>query len=121
MSHAKWQRAGDVIVGALGFVMVVLAAAVYMFYRGLNPISPFGAVVLGVAVLAAYGSNWVGWNRGTKEPEAAKASTVPLKAIVACPECGQFLRIPADKGKLVVHCAKCSYAWGWEPIQGPRI
>ena len=114
-----WHKASDMIVPVLGVVMIRCWRAVYLFSRGMNPFSPIGAAILCVSVLAAF-AKWPGEDRRPQQPVAATAPRTPLKAIAPCPECGQSLRIPADKGKLVVHCTKCSYAWGWEPIDADQ-
>lgn len=39
----------------------------------------------------------------------------PPKAIVVCSECTQKLRLPLDRGALVVTCPKCNHRWTWSP------
>ncbi len=37
------------------------------------------------------------------------------KTVVKCPGCGQKLRVPEDRGAILVSCQSCSLKWMWEP------
>lgn len=34
-------------------------------------------------------------------------------AVMPCPSCGQRLRIPIDRGRLIVTCPACRHRWDW--------
>ena len=38
---------------------------------------------------------------------------------LSCSKCGQRLRVPMDKGDLVVRCSKCRHSWDWSPSSPP--
>lgn len=59
---------------------------------------------MGVPTLKVNGQVMVGFN-----PQ--QLAQMLLKQQVVCPSCGQALRLPADKGRLVAKCPKCSHSF----------
>lgn len=69
-------------------------------------------------ILIGNGSMKVSWKeylqaqrRPNENPSENKTSQD-----LRCPRCNQALRIPTDKGSLVVRCPGCKYSWDWSPI-----
>lgn len=65
---------------------------------------------MGVPTLKVNGQVMVGFN-----PQ--QLAQMLLKQQVACPSCGQALRLPADKGRLVAKCPKCAHSFTVENIE----
>lgn len=42
------------------------------------------------------------------------------RTVVECPSCSQKLRVPDDRGSIMVTCGSCSLKWMWEPVQKPE-
>ena len=38
--------------------------------------------------------------------------------ILPCPDCRQRLRVPTDRGELILTCLVCRARWDWSPRQG---
>jgi uncharacterized protein YbaR (Trm112 family) len=41
----------------------------------------------------------------------------PSTTILPCPRCRQRLRVPIDRGNLMLTCPRCRRRWDWSPRQ----
>ena len=41
----------------------------------------------------------------------------PRSTILPCPNCRQWLRVPTDRGGLILTCPTCRTRWDWSPTQ----
>src|SRR5688572_3879581 len=63
------------------------------------------------------GDLWDEWLDGPRRSER------PGTTILPCPCCRQLLRVPTDRGELILTCPVCRTRWGWSPSQAgdPRL
>ena len=46
--------------------------------------------------------------------------SVGATQVVPCPRCGQRLRVPSDRGRILAKCGKCSHEFFWVGGSAPR-
>src|SRR4051794_11249034 len=55
------------------------------------------------------------WDEGLDGPRRRER---PGTTILPCPGCPQLLRVPTDRGELVLTCPLCRTRWDWSPSHG---
>ena len=58
------------------------------------------------------GGLWDDWLDGPRPRER------PGTVILPCPNCRRLLRVPTDRGELVLTCPICRTCWDWSPSGG---
>jgi len=60
------------------------------------------------------GDLWDDWIDGPRPRER------PNEVVLPCPNCRRSLRVPVDRGGLILTCPMCGNRWGWSPSRAQK-